>query len=72
VDSQRIYSRTQTPKSDTSVWQTGHSGFIGIETIENSNRGPDEFDTNLELLKITYNVYYRELNRDITKYSCSL
>jgi hypothetical protein len=30
----------------------------------------DEFDTNLELLKIAYKVYRRELNRDTTIYSC--
>jgi hypothetical protein len=36
--------------------------------MENS----DEFDTNLELLKIAYKVNYKELIRDITIYSCNL
>jgi hypothetical protein len=40
--------------------------------MENSDRVLDEFDTNLELLKIAYKVYHRELNRDATIYSCNL
>jgi hypothetical protein len=40
--------------------------------MESSNRVPDEFNSNLELLKITYKVYHRELNRDTTIYSCNL
>jgi hypothetical protein len=44
------------PKSDTSVWQIGHSDFLGTETIESSDRVPDEFDANLEILKIAYKV----------------
>jgi hypothetical protein len=40
--------------------------------MESSDRVPDEFDTNLELLKTAYKVYYRELNRDTTIYSCNL
>jgi hypothetical protein len=38
--------------------------------MESFDRVPDEFDTNLELLKIAYMVYYRELNRDTIIYSC--
>jgi hypothetical protein len=34
--------------------------------MESSEWVPDEFDTNLELLKIAYKVYYKELNRDTT------
>jgi hypothetical protein len=40
--------------------------------MESSDRVPDEFDTNLELLKIAYKVYYRELNIDTIIYSCNL
>jgi hypothetical protein len=40
--------------------------------MESSNRVPDEFDTNLELLKIAYGFEYRELNIDIAIYSCNL
>jgi hypothetical protein len=39
---------------DSSVWQTEHSGFLRTETMESSNPVPNEFDTNLELLKIAY------------------
>jgi hypothetical protein len=34
----------------------GHSNFLKTETMESSNRVSDEFDTNLELLKIAYKV----------------
>jgi hypothetical protein len=40
--------------------------------MESSDQVPDELDTNLELLKIAYKVYYRELNIDITIYSSNL
>jgi hypothetical protein len=40
--------------------------------MESYDRVPDEFDTNLELLKIAYKIYHRKLNRDITIYSCNL
>jgi hypothetical protein len=40
--------------------------------MEGFDRVLDEFDANLELLKIAYKVYYRELNRDIIIYSCNL
>jgi hypothetical protein len=36
------------------------------------DRVSDEFDTNLELLKIAYKVYYRELSIDTIIYSCNL
>jgi hypothetical protein len=39
-----------------SNFKTGHSGFLRIEIIESSNRVPDEFDANLELLKIAYKI----------------
>jgi hypothetical protein len=32
----------------------------------------DEFDTNIELLKIAYMISYKELTRDITIYACNL
>jgi hypothetical protein len=56
VDSQRIYSRTQRPKPDAPVWQIGQSDFLGTETMNSTNQVFDEFDTNLELLKIAYKV----------------
>jgi hypothetical protein len=31
--------------------------------MEGSNRFPDEFDTNLELLKIAYKVEHKKLNK---------
>jgi hypothetical protein len=34
--------------------------------MESSDRVPNEFDTNLELLKIAYKVYHRELNTHAT------
>jgi hypothetical protein len=37
--------------------------------MESFDRVSDEFDTNLELLKIAYKGYYMELNRDTTIYS---
>jgi hypothetical protein len=40
--------------------------------MESSDQVPDEFDTNLELLKIAYEFYYKELNIDTTIYSCNL
>jgi hypothetical protein len=40
--------------------------------MESSDWVIDEFDTNLELLKIAYKDYHRELNRDTTIYSCNL
>jgi hypothetical protein len=40
--------------------------------MESFKKVPDEFDNILELLKIAYKVYYRELNRDTTIYSCNL
>jgi hypothetical protein len=52
--------------------KTEHSDFLRTETTESSDRVPDEFYTNLELLKIAYKIYYRELNRDTTIYSCNL
>jgi hypothetical protein len=52
--------------------KTGHSNFLRTETMKNYDRVFDEFDRNLELLKIAYKVYYRELNIDITIYSCNL
>jgi hypothetical protein len=36
--------------------KTGHSDFLGTEIMKSSNRVFDEFDTNLELLKIAYKV----------------
>jgi hypothetical protein len=72
VDSQGIYSRTQTLKPDTPAWQIGHSDFLGTDTIENSDRVSDEFDINFELLKIAYKFYYRELNIDTIIYSWNL
>jgi hypothetical protein len=56
VDSQRIYLRTQTLKSDTPIWQIRHFSFLGIETMESSNQISNEFDSNLDLLKIAYKV----------------
>jgi hypothetical protein len=35
-------------------------------------KSSDEFDTNLELLKIAYKVNFKELTRDITIYSCNI
>jgi hypothetical protein len=32
----------------------GHSGFLGTETMETLNQVPNEFDINLELVKIVY------------------
>jgi hypothetical protein len=72
VDSQRIYSITQTLKVDTLIWQTGHSGFLETGTIESFDRVLDEFDANLELLTIAYKLKYREFNRDIPTYVCNL
>jgi hypothetical protein len=40
--------------------------------MKSSNQIPDEFDTNLELLKIANKVHHRELNRDTRIYSCNL
>jgi hypothetical protein len=34
----------------------GHSGCLGTETMNNSNWVLDEFDTNLELIKIAYKI----------------
>jgi hypothetical protein len=56
LDSQRIYSRTQRLKSDALVWQTEQSDFLGTETMNSTNQVFDEFNTNLELLKIAYKV----------------
>jgi hypothetical protein len=41
---------------DLASWdsKTGDSGFLRTKTMEISNRVPNEFDTNLELLKIAY------------------
>jgi hypothetical protein len=36
--------------------KTKYFGFLGTETMESSTKVPEEFDTNLELLKIAYNV----------------
>jgi hypothetical protein len=33
---------------------------------------PDEFDTNLELLKVAYKVYHKKLTRDTIIYSYNL
>jgi hypothetical protein len=46
--------------------------LLGAETMESLKQVPDEFDSNLELLKIAYKVYHRELIRDTTIYSCNL
>jgi hypothetical protein len=35
-------------------------------------KSSDEFDTNLELLKIAYRIDCKELTRDITIYACNL
>jgi hypothetical protein len=40
--------------------------------MKSTNQVTNEFDTNLELLKIAYKVYYRELNIDTPIYSCNL
>jgi hypothetical protein len=40
--------------------------------MDNSNQVPDEFYTNLELLKIIYKVQLRKLTRDTIIYSCNL
>jgi hypothetical protein len=40
--------------------------------VNSSKQVPDEFDIDLELLKIAYKFYYRELNRDTTIYSCNI
>jgi hypothetical protein len=56
VDLQRIYSIIQGPKPDAPVCQTKQSGFLGTETMNSTNQVSDEFDTNLELLKIAYKV----------------
>jgi hypothetical protein len=40
--------------------------------MESLKQVPNEFDTNLELFKIVYKVYHRELNRDTIIYSCNL
>jgi hypothetical protein len=40
--------------------------------MESSGQVPDEFDTILELLKITYEVFYMKLNRGTTIYLCNL
>jgi hypothetical protein len=40
--------------------------------MESSDRVPDKFDTNLELVKIAYKVYYMELNIDTPIYSCNI
>jgi hypothetical protein len=40
--------------------------------MKSSNQVPDEFDTNLELLNIAYEFYYRELSIDTIIYSCNL
>jgi hypothetical protein len=40
--------------------------------MESLKQVHDEFDTNLELLKIAYKVYHWELNRDTTIYLCNL
>jgi hypothetical protein len=58
------------PKKSNS--KTGHSGFLGTLTMESSERVPDEFDMNLELLKVAYKVYNKELNWYTTIYSCNL
>jgi hypothetical protein len=52
--------------------KTRHSGFLGTKALESSDRVPDEFVTNLKLLKIAYKVHHRELNRDTIIYSCNL
>jgi hypothetical protein len=41
---------------DALVWQIRQSNFLGTETMNSANQVPDEFDTNLELLKIAYKV----------------
>jgi hypothetical protein len=38
------------------------------ETIKSFEKVPNEFDTILEVFKIGYKVYYRELNRDTIIY----
>jgi hypothetical protein len=40
--------------------------------MKSSGRVPDEFDTNLLLLKIAYKIYYMELNIDTIIYSYNL
>jgi hypothetical protein len=40
--------------------------------MQSLNQVPDEFDPNLELLKIAYKVEVRKLTRDTTTYSCNL
>jgi TATA-box binding protein (TBP) (component of TFIID and TFIIIB) len=67
-----MYSRTQRPKSDAPVWQTGQSSFLGTETVNSTNHVSDEFDTNLELVKIAYKVKHLEYTIDTTIYSCNL
>jgi hypothetical protein len=48
-------------KSDTPV-------FSWQKLVENS----DEFDTNLELLKIAYRINCKELTRDTIIYACNI
>jgi hypothetical protein len=43
-------------KPNAPVWQTGWFGFLGTETINNTNQVSDEFYAKLELLKIAYKV----------------
>jgi hypothetical protein len=35
-------------------------------------KSSDEFDTNLDLLKIAYKINYKELTRDTIIYACNL
>jgi hypothetical protein len=36
--------------------KTEHSDFLMTETMNRTNQAPDEFDTNLELLKIACKI----------------
>jgi hypothetical protein len=54
------------------IAKTGHFYFLGTKTMNCTKQVLDEFDTNLELLKIAYKIYHMELTRDTIIYSCSL
>jgi hypothetical protein len=40
------------------VWETGQSGFLGTETVNNTNKFPIEFNNNLELLKDANKIWH--------------
>jgi hypothetical protein len=52
--------------------KTGHYGFLRTETSEKLRWIPDEFDTNLELLKIVYRINCKDSTSDITIYASNL